>query len=473
MAALDVIIIGGGLAGACLANGLLNKAKDLVNVDVYEMDKRDSQRDGYQIRLGSYALTGFRACLTDRQYADLLLSFGRSGGVVSSAPTIFNPKMELLLELGKFPAYTKSAPIGRARLRNMLQAPLLEHNMMHHGKTFVRYEILKAAQGSSSPEDRRIRVHFADGTSADCDVLISAEGSGSRINRQLGCNNIVENPETESGGILGKCHVPWSVLRELPRVLVEKGTIFTAGSGCRLFAAVYLPDKYNSQPEAMDEGKPSDYDESQSSLMVSFAWEGTPLPREVVKLPDPKAFMRQKMAEAGWHPEYAKLIDALEPDALQSVPLRQARDTPVDWRRRARADPAHAADPDVAHPRVWLLGDSFHPMLPSRGMGANNAICDSADVLGPLMELARQKKKLGHVPDEAARAQLAEYENAMIPRSMRWVKTSASQSLPDLDTFQGKIVIFGIRLVLAVVGTAVSIAKTFGWKPHDEAPELP
>lgn len=262
MAALDVIIIGGGLAGACLANGLLNKAKDLVNVDVYEMDKRDSQRDGYQIRLGSYALTGFRACLTDRQYADLLLSFGRSGGVVSSAPTIFNPKMELLLELGKFPAYTKSAPIGRARLRNMLQAPLLEHNMMHHGKTFVRYEILKAAEGSSSPEDRRIRVHFADGTSADCDVLISAEGSGSRINRQLGCNNIVENPETESGGILGKCHVPWSVLRELPRVLVEKGTIFTAGSGCRLFAAVYLPDKYNSQPEAMDEGKPSDYDES-------------------------------------------------------------------------------------------------------------------------------------------------------------------------------------------------------------------
>nr|EAQ71639.1 hypothetical protein MGCH7_ch7g1046 [Pyricularia oryzae 70-15] len=425
MAALDVIIIGGGLAGACLANGLLNKAKDLVNVDVYEMDKRDSQRDGYQIRLGSYALTGFRACLTDRQYADLLLSFGRSGGVVSSAPTIFNPKMELLLELGKFPAYTKSAPIGRARLRNMLQAPLLEHNMMHHGKTFVRYEILKAAEGSSSPEDRRIRVHFADGTSADCDVLISAEGSGSRINRQLGCNNIVENPETESGGILGKCHVPWSVLRELPRVLVEKGTIFTAGSGCRLFAAVYLPDKYNSQPEAMDEGKPSDYDESQSSLMVSFAWEGTPLPREVVKLPDPKAFMRQKMAEAGWHPEYAKLIDALEPDALH------------------------------------------------RGMGANNAICDSADVLGPLMELARQKKKLGHVPDEAARAQLAEYENAMIPRSMRWVKTSASQSLPDFDTFQGKIVIFGIRLVLAVVGTAVSIAKTFGWKPHDEAPELP
>ncbi|TLD11695.1 hypothetical protein PspLS_11814 [Pyricularia sp. CBS 133598] len=471
MPALDVIIIGGGLAGACLANGLLNKAKGLINVNVYEMDQRDSQRHGYQIRLGSYALTGFRACLTERQYADLLLSFGRSGGVVSSAPAVFNTEMELILDLSKFPTYKKSAPIGRARLRNMLQAPLLEENIMHHGKTFVRYEFLNDQGGS--PENRRIRAHFADGTSADCDVLISAEGSGSRINKQLGCNNIVDNPETDNGGILGKCHVPWSVLRELPRVLIEKGTIYTAGSGCKLFAAVYLPDKFTSQPDAIEEGKPSDYDESQSSLMVAFVWEGTPYPREVVKLADAKAFMRQKMIEAKWHPEYTKLIDALEPDALQSVPLRQAKDTPADWRRRARADPAHADDPDVAHPRVWLLGDSIHPMLPNRGMGANNAICDTADMLGPLIELAREKKKRGHVPDEVARAQVEVYENAMIPRSMSWVKTSAQQGIPDLNTIQGKLVVFSIRLVLAVVGTAVSIATKFGWKPHDEAPELP
>ena len=273
MAALDVIIIGGGLAGSCLANGLLNRARDLVNVAIYERDERDSGRDGYQIRLGSYALTGFRECLTQQQYTHLLLCFGRSGGVVSSAPAIFDTNMKLLLDLSKFPAYQKSAPIGRARLRNLLQAPLLEQNVIQHGKTFVRYEVIEP-QGS---QESKIRAHFSDGSSADCHILISAEGSGSRINRQIGCNNIIDPPQTENGGVLGKCHVPWSVLRNLPRALVEKGSIYTANRRCRLFAAVYLPDnitlpqqKASCKPDGKLE-EPSHYDEAQASLMVAKA----------------------------------------------------------------------------------------------------------------------------------------------------------------------------------------------------------
>ncbi|PVH90651.1 FAD/NAD(P)-binding domain-containing protein [Periconia macrospinosa] len=475
MATLDVIIIGGGLAGSCLANGLLNKAKDLVNVAIYERDQRNSKRDGYQIRLGSYALMGFRECLTESQYTDLLLCFGRSGGVVSSAPAIFDTDMKLVLDLSKFPAYHKSAPIGRARLRNLLQAPLLEQNVIHHGKTFVQYEVV----GPEGAPDRKIRAHFSDGSSADCDILISAEGSGSRINKQLGCCNIIDPPETESGSVLGKCHVPWSVLRDLPHALVEKGSIYTAGRRCKLFSALYLPDNFTSpqqkasrQPDWSEE-EPSHYDETQASLMVGLTWTGGLSPREIVKLADPKGYMRQQLAEAKWHPDFMKLIDAIELDALQAVPLRQAKDTPVDWRRRTRADKVHASNPEIAHPRVWLIGDSFHPMLPTRGMGANNAIRDTADILGPLVELALQKKARGQVTDEEARAQLAVYENAMIPRAMGWVKTSAQQDLPDLDTIQGRIITFGVRLLLSMVSVVMQVAGKLGWKPRDEAPELP
>lgn len=434
MATLDVVIIGGGLAGTCLANGLLNKAKDVIKVAVYERDERNSQRHGYQIRLGPYALTGFRACLTECQYTDLLLCFGRSGGVVSSAPAIFDTDMKLVLDLGKFPAYHKSAPIGRARLRNFLQAPLLENEVVHHGKTFTHYEVLKPEGWAGS----KIRAHFDDGSSADCDILISAEGSGSRINKQVGCNNITEKSAMGNGGLLGKCHLPWPVLRDLPRGLVEKGTIYTAGPNNKLFAAVYLPDslalpqqKTSRQTGWKEAGKPSDYDEAQASLFVAFSWEGGLPPREVVKLPDPKDYLRQRMAEANWHPDFMKLIDALEPAALQAVPMRQAIDTPVDWRRRRRTriPPAHAADSSIAHPRVWLMGDAFHPMLPTRGMGANNALYDAADALGPLLELGRQKAARGHVTDEDVQAQLTVYETAMIPRAMSWVKTSGQQSV--------------------------------------------
>ncbi|USP74766.1 FAD/NAD(P)-binding domain-containing protein [Curvularia clavata] len=475
MAALDVIIIGGGLAGSCLANGLLNKAKDLVNVAIYERDEQNSGRDGYQIRLGSYALNGFRACLTEQQYTDLLLCFGRSGGVVSSAPAIFDPNLNLLLDLSKFPTYQKSAPIGRARLRNFLQAPLLKQNVIHHGKTFVRYEVIQ----SGSSQESKIRAHFSDGSSADCHILISAEGSRSRINRQLGCNNILEPSQKENGGLLGKCHVPWSVLRNLPHALVEKGSIYTASRACTLFAAVYLPDNKISpeqnasyEPHGNLEEK-GHYDEAQASLMVGFTWNGGLSAREVIKLDDPKGYMRQQMAEAKWHPDLMKLIDVLEPDALQAVTLRQSKDTPVDWRQRTRADKMHASNPDIAHPRVWLIGDSFHPMLPSRGMGANNAICDTADILGPLIELARQRKEHGEITDEEVRAQLAVYEKAMIPRSMSWVKKSAQQSLPDLESTQGRFIIFVVRILLAVVGTVTQVARMLGWEPKDDAPELP
>lgn len=431
MAALDVIIIGGGLAGSCLANGILNEAKDYVNVAIYERDERDSGRDGYQIRLGSYALIGLRACLSEPQYTDLLHCFGRSGGVVSSAPAIFDTNMKLVLDLSKFPVYQKSAPIGRARLRNLLQAPLLKQNIIHHSKTFVKYEVIKLEDVSHE----KIRAHFSDGSNADCDILISAEGSGSRINKQLGCNNIVDPPKTDTGGVLGKCHVSRTVLRDLPRGLVEKGTIYTAGQRCKLFAALYLPDsmKLRQQKSSnqldLSGNEPSEYDEAQASLMVAFSWDGGLSPREVVKLADPKGYMRQQMVEAKWHPELMKLIDAMAPDALQAVPLRQAKDTPVDWRRRTRTDKVHASDPEIAHPRVWLMGDSFHPMLPTRGMGANNALRDTADILEPLLELARQKMARGQVTNEEAQTQLAIYENAMIPRAMAWVKTSAQQTV--------------------------------------------
>ncbi|UZP36680.1 hypothetical protein NXS19_004496 [Fusarium pseudograminearum] len=115
MAPLKVTIIGGGLAGACLANGLINKSNNQIDVSVFERDEAGSERGGYQIRLGAYALAGFRACLTKEQFASLLPLFGKSGGVVSSAPCIFSPSdLKVLVDLSKAP-YMKRAP----RLREM------------------------------------------------------------------------------------------------------------------------------------------------------------------------------------------------------------------------------------------------------------------------------------------------------------------------------------------------------------------
>ncbi|KAK8132300.1 hypothetical protein PG999_000473 [Apiospora kogelbergensis] len=491
MAPLQVVIVGGGLSGACLANGLVNQADDgLVDVTIYERDTEADRRDGYQIRLGAHALVGFRACLTAPQYADCLGCFGRSGGVVSSAPAIFNPNMDLVLDLSKFPAYQKSAPVGRARLRDFLQAPLRARSVMRYGMKFTGFDVVDSSTDDDHKTSSRIRVYFEDGSSQECDILISAEGSGSRTNRQVGLNNIIEEkPKAGEGGFLGKCHLPWNVLRDLPRPLIEKGTIYAASSNAKIFSAAYLPDNLRPSAGAKAPGsglsgaetkKPSDYDEDQASLFVAIAWENGMSAAEAAQLPslEKKRLMGDMLRASGFSSDYLKLVEALDAEEIQSVPWRHSKaDTPVDWRERllsaAATRNSGPLDPRIGHPRVWLLGDSIHAMLPYRGMGANQAIHDTADALGPLLELARKKRADGTVTDAEVRRQLAVYENAMIPRAFAWVKQSAAQGLPDLDSFKGKVILVCVRAMLHVVGGVMSVLKMFGWTPKDDAPELP
>ncbi|RKL00309.1 hypothetical protein BFJ71_g5797 [Fusarium oxysporum] len=476
MAPLKVIIVGGGLAGACLANGLINKADGQIDVTVFERDEAGSERGGYQIRLGAHALIGFKACLTKDQYSALLPCFGKSGGVVPSAPCIFSPSdLNVLIDLSKAPVYEKSAPIARTRLRNFLQKPLQERDAIRFGKKFVRYEVLQGEVAGQSS----IRVHFSDDTHHDCDVLISAEGSGSRINKQIGLNNIITEVTPGHGGYLGKCHLPWCVLQTLPRQLLEKGTIYTGNSKVKVFAAVYLPEclsstKKTANADGSDILKPKNYDEDEASLFLGMAWTTGPEAAELPQVKDKKGLMKKKLDEAGFHPDFHKLVDAVDEEAIMTTPWRYARnDTPVDWRQHLLSTNEKKSDPSIANPRVWLIGDSIHPMLPSRGMGANNAIHDTADALGPLLELAKLKNMYGSMTDEQVGDQLAVYEKAMMPRAFEWVKKSSNQQLPDLDSLIGRGMIIGLRVMLFVVGGFVSCLRMFGWEPKDDATELP
>lgn len=169
-----VLIIGAGLAGSLLANGLLNND---VSVSVSERLPADSEREGYQITLGAPALEGFRACLLPEHITALVARFGRSGGGKKSrAPVVYDAQFRPLLDLTRLPNYSKSAPINRVLLRDSLAGPVQAAGHLRYGRAFTHYEVLHPGTKAE-----RIRAHFENGEWEDGDVLIAADGSHSRV----------------------------------------------------------------------------------------------------------------------------------------------------------------------------------------------------------------------------------------------------------------------------------------------------
>ncbi|EXF78317.1 hypothetical protein CFIO01_00312 [Colletotrichum fioriniae PJ7] len=165
-----VIIIGGGLAGSLLANGL---SRSKVNFEVYERQEKNSKREGYQIRLGEATLIGMRACLDQDHIDSIFKHFGRSA--LSQAPILYDKHFRKIFEPGRDPNYTQSSPISRVILQDALREPLNSMGKIHYRKKFVDYTIRQEFGRDL------VEVKFDDGTSDICDVLIAADGNNSRL----------------------------------------------------------------------------------------------------------------------------------------------------------------------------------------------------------------------------------------------------------------------------------------------------
>jgi 2-polyprenyl-6-methoxyphenol hydroxylase-like FAD-dependent oxidoreductase len=248
MAGFKIIIVGGGLAGTLLAEGLLN---NMVNVVVYERDTQDSKREGYQIRLGESAMIGIDACLTETQKNPILEKFGQSAGLTSTAPTLYNSRFEPVLDLTRLPSYSKSSAINRVTVRNLLMGPILAQDRMHFNKAFSHYEIISDDSGIE-----KVKVNFTDGTSDVGDLLIGADGSGSKVtasppksqmdenwltlhaptqvNKQIGARNIVDIETHWS--FLAKGNLPIDRIKMLPQQLLKGPALVFARKTVLFFA---------------------------------------------------------------------------------------------------------------------------------------------------------------------------------------------------------------------------------------------
>ncbi|KAL1900669.1 hypothetical protein Sste5346_002394 [Sporothrix stenoceras] len=466
MAPFKVIIIGCGLAGGLLGNGLLHNDVDFV---IYESDDVDSRsnikRDGYQIRLGAHAIHGFKACLTDDQQAALYRMFGRSGGVLPAAPILYDTNLRLLLDLTKFPAYTKSAPINRVVLRDYLQAPLVAAERVRFGKKFVKYTVEEGGGASA------VRVHFADGTSDTCDLLISAEGSRSRINKQIGLDNIVQLHKR--WGFLAKGSLPKAKLKALgPEV--RKAPVAVIHDGIILFYSAYLPKgaKDAAEPAAknVDNDDAADFDEEMSSLFWSLMIPVEKCPDDPLSMEDKVGFCIDMVKN--WDPRFETMLRAIDNDDVYVFQPRASTNPGVDWRQKSNAK--SSSEPETGHGQVWLLGDAIHPMLPARGMGANQAMRDTADMLPQILAL-RDAAASEKLDKQTLSIAVNAYEGKMLPRAFHWVGMSGGtdETVRDPSSLSGKVMLFFVARMLTVAYLITQVKALFGFTVQDDAPELP
>ncbi|MGH3712748.1 MAG: FAD-dependent oxidoreductase, partial [Micromonosporaceae bacterium] len=348
---MHVLVVGGGLGGLCLAQGL---RKAGVSVAVYERDRTRTDRlQGYRIHIAPMGAAALHECLPPELFDAFVATTGKSGDGFTFLTEQLAPLLRTTAEdfggTGGDPADSHHS-VSRITLRQVLLAGL--DDAVHFDKRFQRY---------AERPDGRIVAYFDDGTVAVGDVLVGADGGNSRVRRQ----RLPQAQRLDTGivGIAGKLPLTDTTRPLLPGPL-RSGAAFIAGApgGKAMFFAIQefdrarvpVPAGIGATEEAAAPGLL--FDNTSDYLMWGFTARREAYPRELELATLDGAALRATALGMinDWHPELRRLVAESDPSTTALLPIHTS--VPLDaWRPGT----------------VTLLGDAIDSMTPFRGIGAN------------------------------------------------------------------------------------------------------
>jgi salicylate hydroxylase len=392
-APIHVIIIGGGIGGLTLAQGL---KKSGVSFAVYERDGTPTDRvQGYRVHISPTGSVALHECLPPHLFDALV----RTCGKPSRGIHFVTERMKVLFALNelngpkRFGAVAQHRSVSRITLRQVLLCGL--DDVVHFGKTFVRYE--EAPTG-------RIVAHFADGTTAEGDVLVAADGGGSRVRRQFLPH--ADRIDTGFVGIAGKVFLDNETRSRIAPLLGNGMTLASGEGGYSLFVALQDIDGVAADDFGGNTTPVTDLhlDNSRSYLMWAFGARREKLGldgRDIDRMSgrELRSIALGVMGARSWDERFQTLVRLADADTINALAIRTS--VPIAaWQTR----------------RVTLLGDAIHSMTPYRGIGANVALKDAMRLRDALVAAIRGDRPLLEA--------IHDYESDMVAYGFRAVRTS-------------------------------------------------
>jgi 2-polyprenyl-6-methoxyphenol hydroxylase-like FAD-dependent oxidoreductase len=324
-----VLIVGGGIAGLCLAQALHQAQLPVV---VCERDRdRTARLEGYRIHINPAGSRALHACLP----AAVWRRFVSSSGASASLGFYTERLRELLVtrdENGRpgTPEQERSFAADRVTLRGLLLDGL--DDVAQFGRTFTHYQV----------DGETVTAFFDDGSHASGNVLIGADGANSRVRRQY----LPQAQRVESEGLGIACRLPLTDERRawLPPRFAHAMNQVVAASPSFLFTSAFEPDQA-SRP---------------AYVLCAFSARRDLYPPEIDRLDQESLKLVLETMIADWHPTLRRLIAESDPDSFMLVHYLSSRRVP-DWPTS----------------RVTLIGDAIHSMPPTGGMGGNAALRDA------------------------------------------------------------------------------------------------
>ncbi|MFI5693646.1 FAD-dependent oxidoreductase [Kribbella sp. NPDC051586] len=419
---MKVLVIGGGTGGLALAHGLTRAG---IGVTVFERDVlRTDGLHGYRVGIDPDGSRALHALLPKELYDTFVATKARD-------PKYFNMLTEDLKEVlsMEIPASTdpveSEKSISRMTLRQVLLTGL--DDVVEFGKEFTRFE----------QHGDQVTAYFADGTSATGDLLVAADGSGSRVRRQY-----LPQAKTEETGIVaiaGKLPITAESAALVSPKVFEGISIVTAprGFACILHVMEFQWDRDGrvksgiggSTEELIRRWPGLQFDNTRDYINWGLSATMDKLPANIMKMSGEELVKVALEATPGWHPNLRRLFELTDPGTC--FPVNIWTSVPLDpWKTT----------------NVTLLGDAIHTMTPGRGVGANTALRDAVNLCRKLIDVRDGRQEL--IPA------VNEYETKMIEYGFDAVIKSRAQMTsadPVHKPVVGRVALAGMRTAMRTV----------------------